>query len=126
MATSSALKPYTQLNTIPALVGIVFAVAAGVQFLDVTLTVGLLSWTFQASHAMFIGMGALVVAFASSDTKDWKHYDTWEQAVVALAVVLMVSGEYISEVATLLSNNQPVAGIVAFALSMAAWGVLAR
>lgn len=124
--SQSMLGQYTQLNTIPAIVGIIFAVAAGVQFLDVTITIGIVSYTFDPAHAMFVGFGALVVAFASSDTKDWRFYDTWEQGLVAVAVVLMISGEYVAEVATILSNNQPVAGIIAFAISMAAWGVLAR
>lgn len=120
------LNQYSQLNTIPAVVGILFAVSAGVQFLDVSVTIGVVGYSFDPAHAMMVSLGALVVAFASSETKDWRYYDRHEQAVVGLAVVLIVGTEYVVEVSDAIANNAPVAGFVAFAVSMAAWGVLSR
>lgn len=126
MATSSMLRDYTQLNTVPAIVGIIFAVSAGVQFLDLTISIGLLGYDFPTAHATFVSLGVLVLAFASSDTKDWRFCDTWKQAIVAVAVLLMVSGEYVTAIVDLIANNQPLGGILAFAISMAAWAVLSR
>jgi len=127
MAYSRGLvSDYKQLNTIPAIVGIVFAIAAGVQFLQLHITLGLWGYTFPTDQAMLVSLGSLVVAFASSETKDWHHYESYEQAIVGGAVVVTVGAQYISEIGNVLTNNQPVAGVVAFAISMAAWGVLSR
>jgi hypothetical protein len=131
MATKnrSMFSNYTQLNTIPALSGIAFAVASAVQFLGATFGIAPsadLAYTLDPTHALLISLVALVVAFASSDTTDWRYYETYEQGIVALAVGLMIGQEYLAEVQDLLANNAPVAGIVAFAVTMAAWGVLAR
>lgn len=128
MATrsSSFLADYTQLNTIPAVSGILFAVSSGVQFLGASITLQYPAYTFPSEHAMLVSLGALLVAFASSDTKDWRYYDQWEQVLVALAVVLMIGAEYLTEISTLISNNNPTAGVLAFLITVAAWGVLAR
>jgi hypothetical protein len=75
---------------------------------------------------MIVSLMALVIAFASSDTKDWRYYETWEQGVVAVAVFLMVGMEYLTEVQNLVTSNDPVGPLIAFGLAMAAWGVLAR
>lgn len=129
MATNNSngmLADYTQLNTIPAMSGILFALAAAVQFLDATFSLGIITYTFDPAHALLVSLGVLVVAFASSDTNDWRMYETYEQALVGLAVLLMVGAEYVTEVNDLLVNNSPTAGIIAFFVSMGAWGVLAR
>ena len=128
MATrhSNLFKNYTQLNTIPAIVGIVFAVSAAVQFLQAEIMLGLIDYSFDPAHALIVSVFALVVAFASSDTKNFQHYETWEQALVGLAVVVMVSAEYTTTGADFLVENEPHAGLLAFLVSMAAWGVLAR
>lgn len=131
MATSNRgmLSNYTQLNTIPALTGILFATGAAVQFLGASITIAPaadMSYTFEASHALLVSLVTLVIAFASSDTKDWRYYETYEQATVGVAALFMVGAEYLVEISDLITNNEPTMGIVAFVVSMAAWGVLAR
>lgn len=124
--TKSVLSDYTQLNTIPALSGVLFAVASAVQFLGASISLATPQYTFDPAHALLTSLVVLVVAFASSDTKDWRRYETYEQGIVAVAVVTMVGSEYITEISDLIANNSPTAGILAFMISMAAWGVLAR
>ena len=130
MATSSLnnrLRSYSQLNTIPAVLGILFAISAGVQFLGAQISIAVpMTYSFDPAHAMLVSLGVLVLAFASSETKDWRYYDAWEQVTVGLAVVVMVGQEYITEISEFIASNDPVTGVAAFVLSMAAWGVLAR
>jgi len=125
-STNSLLRDYSQLNTIPALSGVAFAIASAVQFLGGSMSLTTPSYTLDPAHAMIISLVALVVAFASSDTKDWRYYETWEQGVVAAAVFLMIGMEYLTEIQNLVNNNAPVAPLMAFGLAMVAWGVLAR
>lgn len=127
MATSNSfLRDYSQLNTIPALSGVAFALASAVQFLGGTFALTTPTYTFDPGHAMIVSLMALVIAFASSDTKDWRYYETWEQGIVAVAVFLMVGMEYLTQVQNLVTSNDPVGPLIAFGLAMAAWGVLAR
>lgn len=123
------MTEYAQLNTIPALAGIIFATGSAVQFLGASITIAPsadLSYTFAANEALLVSLVSLVVAFASSDTKDWRHYETYEQALVGVAVVAMVGTEYLTEISDLVVNNEPTVGILFFGLSMGAWGVLSR
>lgn len=128
MATSfkSTMQDYSQLNTVPALSGILFAISAAVQFLGATVSLKIPSYMFNPGHALFVSMGVLILAFASSDTKDWRYYETWEQVTVAVAVVTMVGAEYITTISDFIATNDPVIPIAAFILSLAAWSVLAR
>lgn len=128
MATSfnKSLKQYSQLNTIPALSGILFAIASGVQFLGASISLEIPSYTFDPAHALLVALAVLVVAFASSDTKDWRYYESWEQVTVGVAIFVMVGAEYLTVVSDFIANNDPVAGMAAFIISMLAWSVLAR
>lgn len=128
MATRSrsAYAKYADLNTVPAVMGIVFAVTAAVQFLGATISFTTPVYTFDPTHALVLGLVVLIVAFASSDTKDWRHYETWEQGAVALAVLLMVGNEYLVEIQDILTQNSPHAAYIAFVVSMMAWGILSR
>lgn len=124
---SRTVNNYRQLNTVPALTGVVFSIAAAVQYLGAEMSIEYPSaYTFPGEHAMLVGLLCLLLAFASSDTKDWRYYDQWEQAAVAIAVVGSVLVQYVPEVNDLLVNNQPVSGVVMFVASLAAWAILAR
>lgn len=127
MATNSKsiLSDYTQLNTLPAVTGVLFAVASSVQFLGATVSLSTPAYTFDPAHAMLVSLLMLVVAFASSETKDWRHYDEWEQGVVGVAAITLVGTEYVPEIADLVMSSQGTQ-VGAFVLSLAAWGVLSR
>jgi hypothetical protein len=132
MATSyqnagSFLSNYRDLNTIPALMGVLFAVASAVQFLGATISVTIpYTYTLSGVHAMVLSLVVLVVAFAASDTRSWEYYEGWEQAMVGIAVLVIVGNEYIAEITNLVANNNPAAGTIAFIITMAAWGILSR
>lgn len=114
------------IRTVPALAGLVYAAAAAVQFLQAEVTFGAFGYTFNPAHAMLVSLAALVIVFASSETKNWSMYDGWEQATVGVAILIMVTQQYVPLVSTSIANNQPWAGAVAFMTGMVAWGVLAR
>jgi hypothetical protein len=114
------------IDSVPAIAGLVYAAAAAVQFLDAQIALGVIDWTFQPELALLVSLAALVVAFASSETRNWAHYDNAEQALIALNILIMLSHQYTQTVATAVSNNQPLAGAVAFGIGMVAWGVLSR
>ena len=123
------LDQYKNLNTIPALAGILFAVSAAVQFLNATVSVAPsadLAYSFAGTDALLVGIVSLLVAFASSESRDFTYLETWEQAAVAVTVAVMVGMEYTTEVADIMANNQPASGIVAFLVGMVAWGILAQ
>lgn len=121
------LSDYAQLNTLPALSGVLFAISSGVQFLGVSISMTIpWAYTFDPSHGLVVSLVVMVIAFASSSTKDWRQYESYEQGAVALAVILMVGNEYLIEVSDLIVNNNPTAGTLAFLVTVVAWGILAR
>ena len=123
---SSTVHNYMELNTIPALAGIIFAVAAGIQFLDLQITLGIMDYTPTEMQAMIAGLAMLVVAFASSETQSFDRYQRWEQITVGVAGVLIVGAQYVDTVGTWLVDYDPHFGAAAFVISMAAWAVLSR
>lgn len=126
-AMGGFVENYTQLNTIPALVGILFAVSSGVQFLGMTISIQHpIAYSFPSEHAMIVSLLALIVAFAASDTRSYEFYETWEQLTVVVAVAAMISSQYIAEVQTIVANNQPWTGTALFAVSVVAWAILSR
>ncbi|MFY4815493.1 hypothetical protein ACOJIV_22760 [Haloarcula sp. AONF1] len=122
------LSDYTQLNTIPALLSVAFVVAGLYQFggiSDVTL-VWLNSYTLTAEHAMFASIGVFAVAFMSSETRNFARYETWEQALIGAGAALIVSYQYVPQVADLVNTTSNVGPIVAFMVTVAAYGVAVR
>jgi hypothetical protein len=71
-------------------------------------------------------MFVLAVAFASSETRDFQRYETWEQLMIGLAPVLILGAEYIDFISQAFADHDPTLGIIAFVLSVAAWGVAIR
>lgn len=114
------------IDTVPAIAGLVYAAAAAVQFLDAQIALGVLDWTFKPGMAMVVSLAALVVAFASSETRNWQCYDNYEQSLIGLTLLIMVLHQYSPTVETAIANNQPLTGFTAFGLGMISWGVLSR
>ena len=124
---SNVVEDYTQLNTIPALLSVAFVVAGLYQFggiSDVTLT--WIDYTLTAQHATFASLGVYVVAFASSETKEFRNYEDWERVLIAAGPLLIVGYQYVPQIADIVNTSSNLGPIVAFLVTVAAWGVAVR
>ena len=122
------LSDYTHLRTLPALLSVVFVVAGLYQFggiSDVTLT-WFSNYTLTTQHAMFTAIGAYALAFASSETKSFDRYEDWEKVAILSGPVVIVGNEYVQFVTDLINTTSNVGPIVAFLLTVVAWGVAVR
>lgn len=114
------------VETVPAVAGLIFTLAAAVQFLATEIYVGALDLQFAEGHAFVISLIALIVVFASSKTKNWEYYSTAEQSAVALFITVMIAHQFSPTVAQTINNQNPAAGGVIFMAGLLTWGVLAR
>ena len=124
---SNVIDDYTQLNTIPALLSVLFVVAGLYQFggiSDVTLV--WIDYTLTAQHATFASIGTYAVAFASSETKEFRYYEDWEQAMIAAGPLLILGYQYVPQVADIVNTESHLGPALAFLLTVAAWGVAVR
>ncbi|WP_336135559.1 hypothetical protein [Natronomonas amylolytica] len=123
----STLRDYAQLNTVPALLSIVFAVASLYAFGGVSeIHLEWFNYTLTAEHSTIFSLAVLAVAFASSETREFQNYERWEQIMIALAPVLIVGNQYTNFVSDFIATNAPAAGIAAFLITVASWGVAVR
>lgn len=123
----SLVDDYMQLRTVPALIGIVFAISSLYQFGGIAnVSLEWINYTLTTQDSMLISLGAYAVAFASSETKQFQHYEDWEKGMIAAAPVLIVGHEYLTFVSDFVTNNSPTGGALLFILCMAAWGVAVR
>jgi len=116
----------TLIETLPAIAGLVFSLAAAVQFLDGQLYLGAYDYQFAPAHAFVVSLGSLVVVFASSKQNDWGSLASWEQVLVAVTVSIMTAHQFIPRVATVVNNQNPHAGTGIFLLGVVTWGVISR
>ncbi|MHB9287403.1 hypothetical protein ACKVMT_10250 [Halobacteriales archaeon Cl-PHB] len=124
---SGVLNDYKNLRTIPAILGIVFAVASAYQFGGISeVHVTWAQYTLTSQHAMMASMATFLVAFASSKTKSFEYYERWEQVAIAAGPLLIVAHHYLAEVNSFVANNSPTAGIMLFMISIASWGAAVR
>ena len=114
------------IETVPAVAGLIFTLAAAVQFLDTELYIGVLELEILTSHAFVVSLAALVVVFASSRTKNWEYYETWEQVFVGTTLLIMTAHQFLPTVESVVSNQNPLAGGTIFLMGLITWGVLAR
>lgn len=118
---------YSNLRTIPAVMGLAFALASLYQFGGIAVVeLPWLGYTLTSEHAVFVSMGALTVAFASSETRSFASYDTWEQALIAAGPLLIIGHQYVPEVTDLIAQQGDIGGMIAFAISLTSWGVVGR
>jgi len=121
------VSDYANLRTVPALLGIVFALASLYQFGGIaTVELTWISYTLTTQHAMIVSLATFVVAFASSETKSFDYYEDWEKVVIAAGPALILGHQYVQFVTDAIANNSPTGGILAFIISLAAWGVAVR
>jgi hypothetical protein len=125
---SSVVDDYKNLRTIPAMLGIFFAVASLYQFGGIA-TVDLqwgIGYTLTTQHAMFVSLAAYAVAFMSSETKEFQNYEDWEKAMIAAGPVILIGHQYWTWMGDQFAANDPTLPIIGFLISVAAWGVAVR
>lgn len=126
-AVSRKFDDYTQLKTLPAMLSVAFVLASLYQMGGLgTLELTWLDYTLTAEHAVLISAGSFVVAFASSETRSFEHYDDWEQAMIAAGPAVILGENYVPFVADQLANLGEPGYIVAFLVTVASWGVAIR
>lgn len=126
-SASGLANDYANLRTIPALLGIVFAMSSLYQFGGIaTLEFTWFSYTMTAEHATFISLGAYGLAFASSETKQIENYQTWEKILIGSGPVVIMGYQFTDLMAQLINTDGSFGGIAAFLLVVASWGVAVR
>lgn len=125
---SGLVSDYKNLRTIPALLGIFFAIASMYQFGGIANFEVLwgINYTLTTQHAMFASLGTYAIAFASSETKQFEAYEDWEKAVIAAGPSLIVLHQYSTWVADQFAAHEPTLPILGFIVSIASWGVAVR
>jgi hypothetical protein len=136
MATSNRmggmLKDYSHLRTLPAMLSVVYVVAGLYQFggiSDVTIMwlAGSGGYTLTAEHAALASVLTFAIAFASSETKNFEQYETWEMAVIGSGPLLILGEQYVTEISDfLLDLGDPLGLQLAFVVTVAAWAVAVR
>ena len=118
---------YSQLRAVPALLGIVFAMASLYQFGGVSeLTLEWFSYTLTDQHAMLVSLGVLVVAFMSSQTKQFENYQDWEQILILATPSLVIGYHYIGFVESLVNTAEPWGQVAAFLVCVAGYASAMR
>ena len=124
---SSVVDDYKNLRTVPALLGILFAVASLYQFGGIAeVHLSWFDYTLTTEHAMFASLAVLVVAFASSETKDFQRYEDWEKGVIAAGPALIIAHQYWDWLADHFVTHDPTLPVIGFLIAVAAWGVAVR
>lgn len=124
-SASSMLEDYTSMRTLPAMLSVAFIAASLYQFGGISeISIEWVSYTLTAEHAVLISLGTYAAAFASSETKRFEHYESWEQAAIAAGPAVIVGAEYIDQINdVLMSLGDPLGYQVAFVLTVVSWGV---
>ena len=125
--SGNVLEDYAKLRTLPALLSVVFAMTSMYQFGGVdSLHIVWLNYTLTSGHAMLLGIATFAVAFMSSETKQFENYATAEKVLIGSGFLLVFGQQHIAFIADAIANNQPTGGIVAFLITLLAWGVAVR
>jgi hypothetical protein len=130
MATSTVsrrLSDYSHLRTLPAMLSVVFVGSSLYQFGGVAeLHFVWLDYTLTTTHGVFLSLLAYAVAFASSETKQFEHYEDWEQAVIASGPALIILHHMFTYVQDLVATDSHTGPILAFAVTVVSWGVAVK
>ena len=122
------LNDYMNLRTLPAAIGIVFAIASLYLFgLFQGLTFGWgIDYELTSSHALWASLGAYLLAFASSETRSFDKYERPEQGLIVAGPAVMVASQHWTWFADQMAANSPHLAMVAFAVSFVSYGVLVQ
>ena len=126
-AMSGMLDDYKNLRAIPALLSVFFVLASLYQFGGIaSVELSWFNYTLTTQHALFVSMGAYAVAFASSETRTFEAYDSWEQAMIAAGPLVIIGHEYVQFITDLIATEGNTGPILAFLLVVISWGVAVR
>ena len=122
------MNDYAQLNTIPAIASTAFIIAGlftfgGISSFDLIW----LSYTVTSTHSMVISLAVYVIAFMSSDTKNFQYYDRWEQAFILGTPAVILLWEYMTEFKDfIIGIGDPLGAQLLFAVTIVGWMVAVR
>jgi len=117
------LGDYAQLRSIPALLSVAFTLSSLYEFGGLAgLELTWLNYTLTANHAMLLSLGSFVVAFASSETKQFANYEQWQQILIGAGPALIILHHTIPYVGNLTAEN-PAMGMFFYLISLTSWGV---
>lgn len=126
-SVSGIVSDYSHLRTLPALLSVVFALASLYQFGGISeVHLVWADYTLTTQHAMLTSVGVYALAFASSETKAFDHYQDWEKVLIAGGPALIVGYQYVDFISNLVNTMSNTGPIVAFLITVAAWGVAVR
>lgn len=134
MSTSNRARnmvsDYANIRSIPAILSVAFIGAGlyqfgGISAIELTWLGGANgSYTLSTQHSLLVSLGAFAVAFASSETKSFEHYDQREQLLIALGPAVILGNEYVTQVNDLLLDiGDPLGMQVAFLATIVSWAV---
>ncbi|WP_224447015.1 hypothetical protein [Haloprofundus salilacus] len=123
---SNTLGNYAHLRTVPAFIGIFFAVASLYSFGGISsVELVWLEYTLTTQHASLGSLGAYVLAFASSDTKSFDRYEDWEKVAITAGPAVILGNQYVGMFADAVADSTALA-VIAFIATIVSWGVAVR
>ncbi|QGA81099.1 putative membrane protein [Halomicrobium sp. LC1Hm] len=116
---------YMNIRSLPAMLSVGFILASLYQFGGIgTVELVWFNYTLTGEHAIMVSLGAFAAAFASSETKRFEDYETWEQVAIAAGPGVILGQQYVTEVNDfLVSLGDPVGMQLAFVATVVSWGV---
>ena len=131
MAHSAGVKgmmsDYTHLRTLPALLSVLFVLAGLYQFGGISeVHITWLDYTLTTQHATLTSVGVFLLAFASSETKSFDHYEQSEQIAIAAGPLLILGYQYSDTVYDIVSTESMWGPVIAFLVTVISWAVAVR
>lgn len=122
------MHDYSQLRSVPALLGMLFTVLSLYQFgaFGDSMVIAWFDYTVDSSHVMFGSLGIYALAFMSSETKAFENYEQWEQGFIVASPGLIFTYEYVGFVADLVNSMDPWTQILGFLIAAGGYGVAMR
>jgi hypothetical protein len=122
------VSQYRQMNSLPAVMSALWLISSlygfgGMEAVSLTW----INYTLSPSHATLGGLAVYLVAFMSSETKQFENYESWEQAFIIGGPALFAADAYFPEVSDfLVSIGDPIGHQLAFLATTVAWMVAVR
>ena len=131
-ALTAKAQDYANLRSLPAILSVLFLGASlyqfgGISAITLTWLGGTGGYSLTAEHSVMVSMATLLVAFMSSQTKSYEHYEVWEMLLIA-AGPLVIVGDYLTVEVTdvIVAIGDPLGYQVAFFLTVLSWGAAIR